>query len=178
MSRCDYVEYFADLRLYKSKIFAFVPTDLDKKLGPKVDNVKKNVTFDLEVQMKRDRTKRIVEPKFKGDLVWYRSEVRYTRAWLEAKVVGINSTNTFYDEIDGAVRLANRNQLKMREVKRDDYIYPKVVRREKAQLRTQPGTSRRSVSVDSPRASPEKEIVLRRSKRVGRKPERLMFGSL
>lgn len=70
------------------------------------------------------------------------------RSWLEAEIVGVNSTNTFYVDINRAVKLASRNQLKPRVLKRNDYIYPKVGIEKRVPVRT-PNEPRllRSVSV-------------------------------
>lgn len=166
-----------------SKVFSFIPkTDLDSNLGMKFEQLKNKVRFNLDVNDQETLKDggRSCQPKYKvGDLVWYKSEVRSTRSWLEAEIVGVNSTNTFYVDINGAVKLASRNQLKPRVLKRNDYIYPKVGIEKRVPVRT-PNEPRllRSVSVDSPRSSPDKTIEVRRTRRVGKKPERLVVGSL
>ncbi|XP_055619592.1 uncharacterized protein K02A2.6-like [Toxorhynchites rutilus septentrionalis] len=160
-----------------SKVFSFIPkTDLESNLKPNVETIKKKVSFKEDVNSKKNHAK--IESKFKvGDLVWYKSEIRSTRSWLEAKIVGVNSTNTSYVDVNGALRLASRNQLKLRMTKREDYIYPKVVNKRRVSTPDQP-RSPRSVSVDSPRRSPEIAVEIRRSKRVGKRPDRFCLGSL
>ncbi|XP_055621930.1 uncharacterized protein K02A2.6-like [Toxorhynchites rutilus septentrionalis] len=78
-----------------SKVFSFIPkTDLESNLKPNVETIKKKVSFKEDVNRKKNHAK--IESKFKvGDLVWYKIEIRSTRSWLETKIVGVNSTNTF-----------------------------------------------------------------------------------
>lgn len=161
-----------------SKLFNFVPrTDLEINLKPMKKDARR-VHFDIDVSDKRDRNsvkkQEMTDSRYSvGDLVWYKAEVRTMRSWVEAKVVGVNSKNTYYVDIDGSVRLASRNQMKKRMVEQDNYIYPKVeTQRNTPKESIQPRTKKRPRENSTP--SPQKSPQQRRSQRIKKKPKRFV----
>lgn len=150
------------------KMFNFNPKiDLDVKFkSPKEEKKKgkKKVRFDDRIRYSDGHTQKKGNEFKIEDLVWYKNEFKTERNWVEAKIVGINSPSTYYIDINGVVKLASRNQLKVRHLKKDYYIFPKVP--VESEMR-----KKRLRSDDSPILKEQQHTKRRKSKRKKKKPD-------